>query len=274
MSKLMRLLVTFLFVLPFCAVAQDQPKCPKGFQPYGGRCVSQRMSDYIACVEASGGNHEELIQEVNEVANRQLSGEAKGSGSGMVVKGAGSLTLNSGSEKELVKKIQQKWYSGGMKQCASVLDPKPKAKTPEPITSAPNCPNGICPTAPNFGVQTVNNGPPPLKLEYSFKTLTEEETPAFGFERDKCPVVTHLRIVPNQAVPPPIRVALDFDYPVTNIATTIENVGGLMGGGPFTLGMHPISSPISPGISPHHALVVEVCSAVTVKLTGEPHLVD
>ena len=37
---------------------------------------------------------------------------------------------------------------------------------PSTVISAPNCPNGICPTAPNFGNQTVNNGPPPPKLTW------------------------------------------------------------------------------------------------------------
>lgn len=152
--------------------------------------------------------------------------------------------------------------------------PKPKVKIDSPMINAPNCPNGICPTAPNFGTQTVNNGPPPLKLEYSFHTLLSDEKATFGFDRNKCPVVTHMRIVPNQSVAPPISVALDFDQPVTEIGTTIESIGGIMGGGPFTVGTHAVSSPISPGIGPHHALIVEVCSAVPVKLTSDPHLVD
>ncbi len=33
-----------------------------------------------------------------------------------------------------------------------------------PTAIGPNCPNGICPTGPNFGNQTVINGPPPVKL--------------------------------------------------------------------------------------------------------------
>jgi hypothetical protein len=122
---------------------------------------------------------------------------------------------------------------------------------------------------------TVNLGPPPLKLQYSFHTLAANETPTFGFDRTKCPVVSHIRIIPNQSVPPPISVALDFDQPVTEIATTIEGVSGLIGGGPFSIGFHAISSPISsPGIGPHHPLIVEVCSNISVSLKGEPHLVN
>jgi hypothetical protein len=133
--SLMRLFKAVLFVLPLCALAQEQPKCPKGFQPYGGRCVSQRMSDYIACVESSGANHQEMTEEVNVVANKQLSGEAKGSGSGVAVKGSGSIALSSKSEQELVKKIQQKWYSDAMKECAKALD--------RPVRKPSQSPNSI-----------------------------------------------------------------------------------------------------------------------------------
>jgi hypothetical protein len=134
--------------------------------------------------------------------------------------------------------------------------------------------NGGC--SPNIvgGANTVNCGAPPVKLEYSFQTLLTTDKALFGFDRSICPIVSRLRIVPNQSVPPPIRVVLDFDQPISNIATTIENVGATMGGGPYRLGLHAISSPISPGIGPHHPLIVEVCSDTVVKLTGEPHLVD
>jgi hypothetical protein len=150
------------------------------------------------------------------------------------------------------------------------------SQQPPPLTQ--DCGGGNC--AASVGQQggitagQINIGPPPLKLEYSLHTLLSDEKAAFGFDRNKCPVVTHLRIVPNQSVPPPVRVALDFNYPVTQIATTIENVGSIMSGGPFTVGIHAISEPISPGIGPHNPLIVEVCSDIPVTMTGEPHLVN
>lgn len=152
---------------------------------------------------------------------------------------------------------------------ASVSDKGPTYRVENPTGSIVNQ------DSTNLGTQTVNNGPPPLKLEYSFQTLASGEQGTFNFDILKCHVRTHMRVVPNQAVPPPIRIALDFDYPVSNIGTTVENVGAISGGGPFTLGLHVISSPISsPGISPNHPLIVEVCSDVPVKLIGEPHLAD
>jgi hypothetical protein len=120
---------------------------------------------------------------------------------------------------------------------------------------------------------TTNCGPPPLKLEYSFQTLKNGEQGSFNFPSE-CRVRSHMRIVPNQSVPPPIRVALDFDHPISQIATTIEDVGAIMGGGPYRVGLHAISSPVSPGIGPHNPLIVEVCSEIDVQLAGEPHLVN
>jgi len=132
------------------------------------------------------------------------------------------------------------------------------------------------PCSPNIvgGTTSVNCGPPPLKLEYTFNTLPKGVQGKFLFDPVECPVQSQMRITPNQSVPPPIRVAMDFDFPVKKVATVPENVGAFMGGGPFTVGTHVISSPVSPGIGPHHALIVGLCSDVPVKLIGEPKLVD
>lgn len=86
-------------------------------------------------------------------------------------------------------------------------------------------------------------------------------------------MVSHIRIAPNQSVRPPISVALDFDQPVAEIATTIEGVNGLMGGGPFSVGFHAVAQ-LLPGIGPHNPLIVEVCSSTPVSLKGGPHLVN
>jgi hypothetical protein len=163
--------------------------------------------------------------------------------------------------------------------------PKPSKKTSDkkaqeekpPIQQ--DCGGGNC--AASVGQQggitagQINIGSPPLKLEYSVHMLQGDEKAAFNFDRQECPVVTHIRIIPNQSVPPPISVALDFDQPITKIGTTIEGAGGITGGGRFRVGLHAISSPIdSPGIGPHYPLIVEVCSATPVNLIGEPHLVN
>jgi hypothetical protein len=56
---------TFGCLMSANALAQIQPACPKGFQPYANRCISQRMADYISCVEASGGNSVRIASEVS-----------------------------------------------------------------------------------------------------------------------------------------------------------------------------------------------------------------
>src|SRR4051812_32812633 len=118
----MRWTILWLIVpLPLTAVAQN-PNCPKGYQPFAQRCVTQRMSDYIACVEASGGNHEEITEEVADVANKQASVGVHGAGSGVVAKGSGSVVLNKKSESELIKTFQSKYYAGAMAECRKVLD--------------------------------------------------------------------------------------------------------------------------------------------------------
>jgi hypothetical protein len=121
---------------------------------------------------------------------------------------------------------------------------------------------------------TVNLGPPPLKLQYSFRTLSDNDTATFGFDRTKCPVVSHIRIVPNQSVPPLVSVALDFDQPVTEIATTIEGVNGHGGWSIQCWFPCCIKAQLLPGIGPHNPLIVEVCSSTPVSLKGGPHLVN
>jgi hypothetical protein len=157
-----------------------------------------------------------------------------------------------------------------------------KTDKPKPISEhlpiQQNCDGGNCATS--IGQQggitagQINLGPPPLKLVYSIRELHDEEQPVFGFDRKKCPIITHMRIVPNQSVPPPVRVALDFTLPVSKIETTVEGVGTVMRGGPFTVGLHAISGPVSPGIGPSNPLIVEVCSERSVQLTDEPQLVN
>ena len=180
MPKLTRLSAMLLFVLPLCA--QNPPKCEKGQQPFGERCVSQRMADYISCVEASGANHQEITEEVNEVANKQLSGEAKGSGSGAIIKGSGSVALSSNSEKELVKKIQQKWYSDAMKQCANVLEPpRKKSSSAQPTHGVTNPVGSIVnQDSTVYAPQTVINTPPSRVLDDAHADKFKEAVTGMG----------------------------------------------------------------------------------------------
>jgi hypothetical protein len=120
------------------ALGQSQPTCPKGFQPYANRCVSQRMADYISCVEASGGNSERIATEVTNAKAGSTGVDLKGSGSGMVVKGSGSVTVDRATEQTLASKFEQTWTSTGMEECRKVLGSRsaqPKTpSSPKPST--------------------------------------------------------------------------------------------------------------------------------------------
>src|SRR5579863_1921365 len=108
----------------------EDPKCPKGYQPYANRCVSQRMADYISCVEASGANQQRVATEVSNAQAGAFSAGAKGSGSGVVAKGSGSLVVGKSEEQALAKKFEKTWYSDAMVECRKVLEPTKQASKP------------------------------------------------------------------------------------------------------------------------------------------------
>ena len=115
------LLVLLVVVIPIVVQAQE-PKCPKGYQPYANRCVTQRMADYISCIEASGGNRDEISEEITHLTAGKTSGGVKGSGGGVIAKGSGAVLLDKASEKVLAKKLATKWFPKGMDKCAQFLD--------------------------------------------------------------------------------------------------------------------------------------------------------
>lgn len=111
------------------------PTCPKGYQPYANRCVSQRMADYISCVEASGGNSERIAREVTNANAGKTDVGVTGSGSGVVVKGSGSVTVDRATEHALASKFEQTWTSMGMEECRKVLDPPRPSHAPQSSSS-------------------------------------------------------------------------------------------------------------------------------------------
>jgi hypothetical protein len=120
-GTMFRFLIIALLLFPVTVGAQSI-KCPKGYQPYADRCVTQRMADYISCVEASGANRQEISEVVSAFGGEKRSTSAKGSGSGAIVQGKGSLVLDKASEKALVRKLETKWFPKGMSECTKVLD--------------------------------------------------------------------------------------------------------------------------------------------------------
>jgi hypothetical protein len=110
--------VTFGFAL---SAAAQPPSCPKGLQPFGGRCVSQAMADYIACVEASGGNRSEIVEELKTSRTQQGSGTASGSASNKLVAGSAGLALDKKAETDFASRIEKRWFQGSMSECAKIL---------------------------------------------------------------------------------------------------------------------------------------------------------
>jgi|HubBroStandDraft_5_1064220.scaffolds.fasta_scaffold40673_2 hypothetical protein len=171
----LRCVVTFVLFVSANMLAQTQPSqspaptqptCPKGFQPYANRCISQRMADYISCVEASGGNSERIAYEVSNADAGKTGVDVKGSGSGMVIKGSGSVTVDRATEKALASRFEHTWTDKGMEECRKVLDP-PK---PQPHKSAPSASQGPCSSLQVGGSHnqsTVNCGPLSWKLSES-----------------------------------------------------------------------------------------------------------
>lgn len=128
-SKTVAMVSCWCLALATTLLAED-PKCPHGYQPYANRCISQRMADYISCVEASGANQQRVSTEVSNAQSGQFTAGAKGSGSGIVAKGSGSLVIDRNAEQALAKKFENTWFSNAMAECRSVLTPERQVSTP------------------------------------------------------------------------------------------------------------------------------------------------
>jgi len=66
-----------------------------------------------------------------------------------------------------VKKPLHKSKAESPKNTAGQNPPEAPSSVPPapPVVNAPSCPQGICPTGPTFGNQTVINTPPPSSIE-------------------------------------------------------------------------------------------------------------
>jgi hypothetical protein len=148
---------------------------------------------------------------------------------------------------------------------------RPKAQQPQVVINAP----GGIPIVGNQGTvnsPTVNNYETvPLELTASIHVVTPSEKGLF-FDSIACPVHTQVRIVPNQKISPPLTISLEFDNPVTNMAAKVEGANSGMAGGPFRNGIHAMTTVVSPGTGPNNPLIVEVCSALPVRLVAPPRV--
>ena len=102
--------------------ADEKIACPTGYQPMGPRCVSQRMSDFIACVEATGGGKEAFRDEVTKSESATTGGKASGAGTGVIVSGKGAVVVDRKTELAIAQRIEKKWFPGGLSECRAALD--------------------------------------------------------------------------------------------------------------------------------------------------------
>ncbi|CAH1091356.1 hypothetical protein [Candidatus Nitrotoga sp. 1052] len=123
----------FAISLTFSLVANALGECPKGYQPYANRCVTQKMADYISCVEATGGNKQEITDELSRVDGNKTGGSLSASGGNKIVKGAGAITLDKKSESTIVKRLEAKWFAGSMSECAKALKLQSTSSVPPEV---------------------------------------------------------------------------------------------------------------------------------------------
>jgi hypothetical protein len=113
----MRIFVTLtLLMLPATALAS--PSCKDGFQPRGDVCVSQGMSRYLGCVEASGVERQEIDEEIASAVTDNNLREATADANGIVLKGGGSVELNKNVENIIADKLIAKIHAWAMVMCA------------------------------------------------------------------------------------------------------------------------------------------------------------
>jgi len=132
-------ILTTMLLLGTATQAQTQ-QCPLGYQPYANRCVTQPMADYISCVEASGGNHQELK---NAIASAAESRKTSGGNVGVDVKlgkGNGAIVLGSNAETKLVENLESRWFPNGMSECAQVLGTQKKEPAKKQVSAQPHKP--------------------------------------------------------------------------------------------------------------------------------------
>lgn len=127
-----RIVLIAALTTPLLATAQEGG-CPNGYQPYENRCVTQRMADYISCIEASGGNRLAISHELTQIDGNETGGGVSASGGNAVVRAEGTLTLDKKSEYALVRKLETRWFRGGTSECAKVLNQQSRSVIPPEV---------------------------------------------------------------------------------------------------------------------------------------------
>lgn len=114
---------TTVFTILFTTALQAttcMAQCRGDDQPYANRCISKQMSDYIACVESTGGNRSEIGSIIQNSGNSDSAAAAAAalSTKGRLVSGSTTLKLSHQSELSALKQVELKYFAGGTSTCS------------------------------------------------------------------------------------------------------------------------------------------------------------
>ena len=84
-------------------------------------------------------------------------------------------------------------------------------------------------------------------------------------------IKTEIILVPKAKMPPPVEAEMEFDFPIFGIGqVTVADSGVVLTGGSRWNGTKVFASVRSPGITPEHAMIVQVYSRQRVHLAKPP----
>jgi hypothetical protein len=79
------------------------------------------MSDYLVCVDASGGNKQDVYDEIASIINNGGNGKASATAEGVVIRGGGTVELDKKAEQQFSNVISSKFFGHAMDICRQVL---------------------------------------------------------------------------------------------------------------------------------------------------------
>jgi hypothetical protein len=112
--------VCIIFFAALLHSAPSNAQCRGDDQPYGTRCISKQMSDYLACVESTGGNRSAISSIVQKIGNldSDVAASAALSTRGRLVNGSASIALSRQNELSVLNQVEAKFFVGGASTCS------------------------------------------------------------------------------------------------------------------------------------------------------------
>lgn len=136
-----------VLVLPFAlSGGAAAASCAAGYQARGDACLGQRMIEFLACVDAVGGNKQKVYDSIASTVKSVGKGDLSAAGSGFVFKGGGTANVDKSTEEQIQKTLSAEYFGDGLATCLKALDsvapiatppiepPKPAAPPPVTVT--------------------------------------------------------------------------------------------------------------------------------------------